>query len=111
MAAGRYTSRQLVELYLRRIDDIDRGGPALRSIARSTPTRCASPTNSTPNAAARSAWPAARIPIVVKDNIETGDRMATTAGSLALEGTTAPRDAFVVERLRAAGAVISARPI
>ena len=46
------------------------------------------------------------IPIVVKDNIDTGDRMATTAGSLALDGTTAPRDAFVVERLRAAGAVI-----
>ena len=49
------------------------------------------------------------IPIVIKDNIDTADRMTTTAGSLALEGSIAPRDAFVVERLRAAGAVIIAK--
>ena len=46
------------------------------------------------------------IPILVKDNIDTADRMMTTAGSLALPGSIAPRDAFIVERLRAAGAVM-----
>jgi len=107
MAAGRYTSRQLVELYLRRIEALDRGGPALRSIAEVNPDalRLADELD----AERRKSGPRGPlhgIPIVIKDNIDTGDRMATTAGSLALDGTTAPRDAFVVERLRAAGAVI-----
>ena len=107
MASGRYTSRQLVELYSRRIDAVDTRGPTLRSIAELNPDalRIADALD----AERRQRGPRGPlhgVPIVVKDNIDTGDRMMTTAGSLALQGTTAPRDAFVVERLRAAGAVI-----
>jgi len=107
MAAGRYTSRQLVELYLRRIDEIDRSGPTLRSIAEVNPDALRIADQLDAERRQRGArGPLHGIPIVIKDNIDTGDRMATTAGSLALEGPPAPRDAFVVERLRAAGAVI-----
>jgi len=107
MAAGRYTSRQLVELYLRRIDDVDRGGPALRSIGEINPDALRLADGLDAERRERGPrGPLHGIPVVLKDNIDTGDRMATTAGSLALDGSTAPRDAFVVERLRAAGAVI-----
>jgi amidase len=110
MASGRYTSQQLVELYLRRILEIDRGGAALRSISDVNPdaVRIAGELDAE-RRQGRVRGPLHGIPIVIKDNIDTADRMPTTAGSLALEGTTAPRDAFVVERLRAAGAVILAK--
>jgi amidase len=107
MASGRYTSQQLVELYLRRIIEIDRGGPALRSISDVNPDalRIAGELDAE-RREGRLRGPLHGIPVVIKDNIDTGDGMPTTAGSLALEGAAAPRDAFVVERLRAAGAVI-----
>jgi amidase len=107
MAAGRYTSRRLVELYLKRIDDIDRAGPALRSISETNPEALA--IADALDAERKSKGPRGPlhgIPVVIKDNIDTGDRMMTTAGSLALEGSVAARDAFVVRQLRAAGAVI-----
>lgn len=110
MASGRYTSRQLVELYLQRIEQIDRNGPTLRSIIETNPDALriadgldAERRESGPRG------PLHGIPVVLKDNIDTADRMMTTAGSLALEGWIAPRDAFVVGRLRAAGAVILAK--
>jgi amidase len=107
MASGRYTSQQLVELYLRRIYEIDRSGPALRSISDVNPDalRIAGEMDAE-RRQGRVRGPLHGVPLVIKDNIDTADRMPTTAGSLALEGTTAPRDAFVVQRLRAAGAVI-----
>jgi amidase len=108
MASGRYTSRQLVELYERRIDEIDRHGPALRSMSEINPDaeRIADERDAE-RRQGRVRGPLHGIPIVLKDNIDTADRMATTAGSLALDGVPAPaRDAFVVERLRTAGAVI-----
>ena len=110
MAAGRYTSQQLVELYLRRIIEIDRGGPALRSISDINPDalRIAGELDAE-RRQGRVRGALHGIPLVIKDNIDTADQMPTTAGSLALEGSTAPRDAFVVERLRAAGAVILAK--
>ena len=110
MASGRYTSQQLVELYLRRILEIDRGGPALRSISDVNPdaVRIAGELDAE-RRQGRVRGPLHGIPLVIKDNIDTADRMPTTAGSLALEGAGAPRDAFVVERLRAAGAVILAK--
>jgi amidase len=110
MSSGRYTSQQLVELYLRRISEIDRGGPALRSISDVNPDalRIAGELDAE-RRQGRVRGPLHGIPLVIKDNIDTADRMPTTAGSLALEGATAPRDAFVVERLRAAGAVIFAK--
>jgi amidase len=107
MQTGRYTSRQLVDLYLSRIDQIDRSGPTLRSVIEVNPEARAIAAALDVERAAKG--PRGRlhgIPILIKDNIDTADRMMTTAGSLALEGSIAARDAFVVERLRAAGAVI-----
>lgn len=110
MTSGRYSSRRLTELYLQRIEQIDRRGPSLRSIAEINPDALTiadaldrERTQTGPRG------PLHGIPIAIKDNIETGDRMMTTAGSLALEGSIARRDAFVIERLRAAGAVIVAK--
>lgn len=110
MASGRYTSRRLTELYLRRIDEIDRRGPQLRSISETNPDALAiAGALDAERRAKGPRGPLHGIPIVLKDNIDTADRMTTTAGSLALEGSIAQRDAFVVERLRAAGAVILAK--
>ena len=110
MASGQYTSRQLVELYLRRIEENDRTGPTLRSIIEVNPDalRIAEELDAE-RLGGTTRGPLHGVPIVIKDNIDTGDRMMTTAGSLALEGTTAPRDAFIVDRLRAAGAVVLAK--
>jgi amidase len=110
MASGRYTSRQLVERYLERIDEIDRNGSTLRSIIEVNPdARRIAGELDAERRQRGPRGPLHGVPIVIKDNIDTADRMTTTAGSLALEGTIAPRDAFVVERLRAAGAVILAK--
>jgi amidase len=107
MQTGRYSSRQLVDLYLARIDAIDRSGPALRSVLETNPEARAIAEGLDAERKARGPrGPLHGIPILIKDNIDTADRMMTTAGSLALEGSIAARDAFVVERLRAAGAVI-----
>ena len=107
MAAGRYTSRRLVELYTERINAIDRGGPALRSIIELNPDALSiAEALDAERKSGRVRGPLHGIPVVVKDNIDTGDRMMTTAGSLALAGAPAPRDAFIISKLRAAGAVI-----
>ena len=107
MASGRYTSRRLVDLYARRINDIDRNGPALRSVIVVNPDAASIADALDAERKSKGArGPLHGIPIVIKDNIDTADRMATTAGSLALEGSIAARDAFIVQRLRAAGAVI-----
>jgi amidase len=107
MSSGKYTSRRLVELYLRRIDEIDRRGPALRSIITLNPdalTRAQTMDDARKTAGAQG--PLHGIPVLIKDNIATHDRMPTTAGSLALEKFLAQRNATVVDRLEAAGAVI-----
>jgi amidase len=107
MQTGRYTSGQLVDLYLARIDQIDRSGPMLRSVIETNPeARVIAASLDAERTAKGPRGPLHGIPILIKDNIDTADRMMTTAGSLALEGSIAARDAFVVERLRAAGAVI-----
>lgn len=107
MASGRYTARRLVELYLQRIDEVDRRGPTLRSVIEVNPDALAIADDLDAERRAKGIrGPLHGIPVLIKDNIDTADRMATTAGSLALEGSIASRDAFVVERLRAAGAVI-----
>jgi amidase len=107
MAAGRYTSRRLVEMYTRRIEQIDRSGPALRSVIELNPDAASiAGALDAERTAGKLRGPLHGIPILIKDNIDTADRMMTTAGSLALEGSIAPRDGFIVERLRAAGAVI-----
>jgi len=107
MQSGRYTSRQIVDLYLGRIDQIDRAGPMLRSVLEVNPdARAIADTLDAERKAKGPRGPLHGVPVLIKDNIDTADRMMTTAGSLALEGSIAARDAFVVERLRAAGAVI-----
>jgi amidase len=107
MTSGRYTARRLVELYLQRIDEIDRGGPTLRSVIEVNPDALAIADDIDAERRTKGIrGPLHGIPVLIKDNLDTADRMATTAGSLALEGSIASRDAFVVERLRAAGAVI-----
>jgi amidase len=107
MGSGRYTSRRLVELYLQRIAQIDAAGPRLRSVIEINPDALAiADALDAERKTKGPRGPLHGVPVLIKDNIDTGDKMLTTAGSLALVGAPAPRDAFVVERLRAAGAVL-----
>ena len=107
MVSGRTSAQQLVRLYLARIAAIDKAGPKLNSIIELNP-------DALTIAAALDAerktkgprGPLHGIPVLLKDNIATADKMQTTAGSLALVGAKPPRDAFLVARLREAGAVI-----
>jgi amidase len=106
MEAGRVTARELVELYLQRIDGLDRQGPALLSILETNPEALALAEGlDRERKTGNVRGPLHGIPVLLKDNVGTADRMTTTAGSLALQGSIPPRDAFLVERLRAAGAV------
>ena len=107
MAHGEITSVSLVEYYLARIEQIDRSGPALNSVLELNPDALAIAAALDAERTDRgSRGPLHGIPIMIKGNIDTADRMATTAGSLALEGNIAEQDAFIVARLRAAGAII-----
>lgn len=110
MADGRRTSAEITGLYLARIADLDRSGPRLRSILEVNPDAIdiASALDDE-RASGRVRGPLHGVPIVVKDNIDTGDRMTTTAGSYALEGHIAARDSHVVAKLREAGAVVLAK--
>ncbi|HTW52878.1 MAG TPA: amidase family protein, partial [Stellaceae bacterium] len=102
---GRTTSSSLTRGYLARIEAYDRAGWALNSVREVNPDALALATERDGQKPSKR-QPLAGIPILVKDNIATGDRQHTTAGSLALEGARAKEDATVVKRLRAAGAVI-----
>ena len=107
LQAGKYSSRQLVEKYSDRISDIDKKGPALYSVIEMNPDAEQIATALDRERKERGPrGPLHGIPILIKDNIDTNDRMMTTAGSLALEGSKPARDAFIVQKLRAAGAVI-----
>jgi len=107
MEEGRCTSRAIVEAYLARIESIDRSGPTLRSMIEVNPDALALADElDRERAAGRVRGPLHGIPVVVKDNVGTADRMSTTAGALALDGVIAARDATVIARLREAGAVI-----
>src|SRR5258706_12569754 len=107
MADGGETSRSVVEKYLTRIDEIDRRGPELRSVLEINPdARSIADAMDAERRAGHLRGRLHGIPVQIKDNIATADRMMTTAGSLALAGAPAPRDAFIGERLRAGVAVI-----
>ena len=107
MGSGTYTARRLVELYTERINAIDRNGPTLRAVIELNPDALSiADSLDAERKSGRLRGPLHGIPMLIKDNIDTGDRMMTTAGSLALQGPPAPHDAFIVQRLRAAGAVI-----
>ena len=111
--SGKYTARSITEKYLARIEEIDRRGPGINSVIEVNPDALAiadaiDKENKSPRvmAGALAFQPLLGIPILIKDNIDTADRMMTTAGSLALVGAKPLKDSFVAKRLRAAGAVI-----
>ena len=104
MAKGTLTSRALTAAYLARIALIDAAGPTLRSVIERNPDALSiAAAMDAERRAGKVRGPLHGIPVLIKDNIDTADRMQTTAGSMALFGTPAPRDASIVERLRAAG--------
>lgn len=106
-ARGEWTSAALVEDYLLRIAEIDRAGPSLRSMIELNPAALAiAEALDEERRDGLLRGPLHGVPIVIKDSIDTSDAMSTTAGSLALAGNIAPRDAHLVARLRQAGAVI-----
>lgn len=107
LAAGTLTSRELTAAYLARIAAIDKGGPAINAVIELNPDALAIAGQlDGERQAGRVRGPLHGIPVLIKDNIATADRMETTAGSLALVGAKPPREAAIVARLRAAGAVI-----
>src|SRR6185437_2910504 len=107
MKSGRDSSASLVQQYLARIDAIDQKGPATNAVIELNPDAAAIAARlDGERNAGKLRGPLHGIPVLIKDNIDTADRMHTSAGSLALAANIAARDSFVAERLRAAGAVI-----
>src|SRR5215212_1529182 len=109
LAKGTLTSEKLVQMFLARIDAYDRKGPSLRAVITVNPK--ALETARAMDAERKTRGPRSPlhgIPIVVKDNIDTAD-LPTTGGSVMLEGLMPPDDAFVIKKLRAAGAIVIAK--
>jgi amidase len=107
MQAGRLSSQRITQMYLDRIESVDRRGPKINSVIEVNPDALSiADSLDQERASGRVRGPLHGIPVLIKDNIDTADRMQTTAGSLALEGSIAPRDASIVARLREAGAVL-----
>jgi amidase len=107
MESGRWSARRLTELYLERIAQVDAQGPTLRAVIETNPDALEIAERlDAERAAGQVRGPLHGVPILVKDNVATADRMSTTAGSWALEGSIPARDSFVASRLRAAGAVL-----
>jgi len=107
MASGRMTAHSVTQQYLDRIHALDRTGPTLRSIIEINPDALSiADTLDRERKAGRVRGPLHGIPILVKDNINTADRMTTTAGSYALAGSIPLQDATIAARLRAAGAIL-----
>jgi amidase len=107
MKSGKFSAHSLVEKYTARIDEIDKHGPALNSVIELNPDATAIADGLDQERKVKGPrGPLHGIPVLIKDNIATADKMQTTAGSLALVGSKPPKDSFVAQRLRAAGAVI-----
>jgi amidase len=107
MKSGKFTAHSLAEKYLGRIDELDKRGPAVNAIIEINPDALSIADALDQERKAKGPrGPLHGIPVVIKDNIDTADRMMTTAGSLALLGSKPPKDSFVAQKLRAAGAVI-----
>lgn len=107
MQSGKFTARSLVKKYLDRMDEVDKDGPKLNSVIEINPDALAIAEELDRERKAKGArGPLHGIPILIKDNIDTADRMMTTAGSLALVGSRPAQDAHVAKKLREAGAVI-----
>jgi amidase len=107
MQSGEYTSQSITELYLKRIEAIDKNGPAINAVIEVNPDALSIAIEmDKERKAGKLRGPLHGIPVLIKDNINTGDKMMTTAGSLALMGNIASKDAFIIQQLRAAGAVL-----
>ena len=107
MRSGKWSAKELTEKYLERIEKVDRRGAALNSVIELNPEALAiAESLDRERKAGRTRGPLHGVPVLIKDNIDTADRMLTTAGSLALVESRPKQDAFIVARLRAAGCVI-----
>ncbi|RPJ74455.1 MAG: amidase [Acidobacteria bacterium] len=107
MESGQDSARSLLEKYLARIEALDKQGPTLRQVLELNPDAMQiAEALDAERKAGRVRGPMHGIPVLIKDNVGTADRMTTTAGSLALEGSIPPKDSFVARRLRESGAVI-----
>ncbi|MBP6024592.1 amidase [Ferruginibacter sp.] len=107
MQAGELSSHAITQLYLDRINQIDKAGPKLNAVIELNPDALSiADAMDAERKAGKLRGPLHGIPVLIKDNIDTADKMQTTAGSLALEGNIAKKDAFIVTKLRAAGAVL-----
>jgi amidase len=107
MQSKEYTSRSITELYLKRIDDIDKNGPKLNSVIELNPDALSiADAMDKERASGKVRGPLHGIPVLIKDNISTGDKMHTTAGALAIADNIMKQDAFIVQKLRESGAVL-----
>ena len=107
LKSGRFTARSITEMYLTRINEVDKSGPAVNSVIEINPDALAIADALDKERKEKGPrGPLHGVPILIKDNIDTGDKMKTSAGSLALAESIASRDSFVAQRLRQAGAVI-----
>ncbi len=107
MASGKFSARSIAEKYLARIEEIDKRGPALNSVLEVNPDALAiADALDKERKGQHVRRPMHGIPVLIKDNIDTADRMQTTAGSLALLGSKPAKDSFVAQKLRESGAVI-----
>jgi len=110
MASGELSSQRITELYLQRIENIDKNGPRLSSVIEVNPDAVfIAKQMDNERKEGKLRGPLHGIPVMIKDNIDTSDKMQTTAGSLALVGETALKDSYVVKKLREAGVVIIAK--
>ena len=107
MQDGTLSSKAITQLYLNRIDQIDKKGPALHAVIELNPDAISiAEAMDNERKEGKIRGPLHGIPVLIKDNINTGDKMMTTAGSLALVGNRAKADAFIIKQLRESGAVI-----
>lgn len=107
MQSGKHSSKSITQLYLDRIQKIDRSGPKLNSVIELNPDALSIAAQmDEERKAGKLRGPLHGIPVLIKDNIDTADKMQTTAGALAMEGNIAKKDAFIVAKLREAGAVL-----
>lgn len=110
MQAGKLTARQLTEIYMKRIEQVDRHGPRLNAIIEINPEALQIAADLDQERLEKGPrGPLHGIPIIIKENIATADQMMTSSGSLALQGSYATQDAFLIQQLRKSGAIILAK--
>ena len=110
MKSGKYTSESVTKMYLDRIHEIDKNGPTLNTVIELNPDALTIARQlDQERAQGKIRGPLHGVPIMIKDNIDTADKMMTTAGALALAGNVVSKDSFIAQKLREAGAVILAK--